>query len=437
MNANRNARSLLLLVALLSLLALFAVARPLSGVAAPDAQRTVTRTATRTPTRRPTATRTPLTTKLKTQLYFGGLGGHGDEMFCTEAMLNQVGGRGILALGRIDDDPMTRFPKPFEYVPLCVFGVPFDQGITIELYRPDGGWGGVAEYYLAGENYEIGGWDLRPVDPDRNERKAMAVFINDAPVIQFLMWVPDGLPQGEWYASLRSGEHSLADTFSLPPWQPAPMVSVDRPPLFRFPNAFLLGRVDSDYMRGGAYKDTLTTGDKVMLYGAGFSPGSVTYIGAYQTAPDTYSYLVNQLQARANRRGEWSAIYTLGKNDSPGGYELVTVLDPTTDSGNFAGPSVYYTIEEWRPCPNTYSSRLKAGTQAQVLEGQKSNRLRSGPTRSVDNVIGLIPAGQTFDILDGPRCADGWVWWYVRTRDGQKGWTSEGDGNQRWLEPAP
>jgi hypothetical protein len=73
---------------------------------------------------------------------------------------------------------------------------------------------------------------------------------------------------------------------------------------------------------------------------------------------------------------------------------------------------------------------------AKVIEGQKSNRLRSAPTRYGDNVIGSILAGQPFDILDGPHCADNWIWWYVRAPDGQKGWTAEGDRGERWLVPS-
>jgi hypothetical protein len=198
-----------------------------------------------------------------------------------------------------------------------------------------------------------------------------------------------------------------------------------------------LGNMSSDYITGQKFKDVLTTGNKLVLYGAGFRPGSVTGIGAYQAAPDSYCYLTNQIQARANAKGEWSVVYTLGKNDPPGAYNLAVVLDPNTEAGNFAGPSIYYTVEEWRPCPNTYASLLQRGQRAQVIPGQKSNRLRSGPTRTADNITGLIPDGQPFDILDGPRCADGWIWWYVRTGDGQTGWTAEGDGNQRWLEPVP
>lgn len=436
MKHDRNPRLLLILAALLTLLSGFALAKPPISAAAP--YQAATRTPVRFATRTPTPTRTPVTSSLKKALYWGGLGGSGNDLYCDEAMLNRLGGRpGILTYGRVDLDPEMRYPRPPEFVAVCIFGLPFDQGLGIELYRPDGRWGGMSEYYLGGENHEIDGWDLLPVDRERNPDNALAAYINQVPVIQLLLWVPDGLPQGEWYASLQGGGQNLTGRFSLPPWQPAPMVSVDRPPRYRFTDAMPLGNMSSDYITGQKFKDVLTTGNKLVLYGAGFRPGSVTGIGAYQAAPDSYCYLTNQIQARANAKGEWSVVYTLGKNDPPGAYNLAVVLDPNTEAGNFAGPSIYYTVEEWRPCPNTYASLLQRGQRAQVIPGQKSNRLRSGPTRTADNITGLIPDGQPFDILDGPRCADGWIWWYVRTGDGQTGWTAEGDGNQRWLEPVP
>ncbi len=202
MNHNRNTYLLSILATLLMLLALFAVANPLSGTAAPPnlggASATPTRFTTRTPTR------TPLTASLKKALYWGGLGGHGDELYCNEAMLNDLNGLpGVLTYGRVDPEPTLRYPRPWEYVTVCVFGLPFDQGVSIELYRPDGRRAGMAEYYLGGENFEIDGWDLLPVDRDRNPANALAAYINQVPVIQFKLWAPSGLPRGEWTASLQ------------------------------------------------------------------------------------------------------------------------------------------------------------------------------------------------------------------------------------------
>jgi hypothetical protein len=36
-------------------------------------------------------------------------------------------------------------------------------------------------------------------------------------------------------------------------------------------------------------------------------------------------------------------------------------------------------------------------------------------------------------VEDGPRCADGYAWWFVRNLDGLEGWTAEGDAAGYWL----
>ncbi|OGO25541.1 MAG: hypothetical protein A2136_02110 [Chloroflexi bacterium RBG_16_54_11] len=37
--------------------------------------------------------------------------------------------------------------------------------------------------------------------------------------------------------------------------------------------------------------------------------------------------------------------------------------------------------------------------------------------------------------MDGPRCADGFTWWFILSLDGLEGWTAEGNGAGYWLIP--
>ena len=78
--------------------------------------------------------------------------------------------------------------------------------------------------------------------------------------------------------------------------------------------------------------------------------------------------------------------------------------------------------------------RLAAGTQAVVVEEQGDNNLRAEPDTTA-TLLGVIPAGRTVDVTDGPVCADGYAWWQV-TYGGQTGWTAEGEGSTYWLQPA-
>lgn len=68
-----------------------------------------------------------------------------------------------------------------------------------------------------------------------------------------------------------------------------------------------------------------------------------------------------------------------------------------------------------------------------VVEGFGDNNLRNLPTILAD-VVDQIPEGETFDLVAGPVCAEGYVWWPV-DYNGVTGWTAEGEGDTYWLEP--
>jgi len=81
--------------------------------------------------------------------------------------------------------------------------------------------------------------------------------------------------------------------------------------------------------------------------------------------------------------------------------------------------------------PGAPTSRLTVGGTGHVLQGT-SNRLRDQPNGTV---IGSLPGGAEFIVLQGPTCtADGIAWWQVEY-NGQTGWTAEGQGTAYYLEP--
>jgi hypothetical protein len=64
-----------------------------------------------------------------------------------------------------------------------------------------------------------------------------------------------------------------------------------------------------------------------------------------------------------------------------------------------------------------------------------ANRVRSDASLDA-TVLGFIQPGEDALILDGPRCANAWVWWKVRANaSGLEGWTAEGDEENYWLVP--
>jgi hypothetical protein len=87
-------------------------------------------------------------------------------------------------------------------------------------------------------------------------------------------------------------------------------------------------------------------------------------------------------------------------------------------------------------CPGALPARLRTGDRGMVtLDPPKSNRVRENAGTQF-RILGQINPGETFVVLEGPACANGWNWWRVRAeKDGLTGWTAEGDAAIYWLVP--
>lgn len=79
--------------------------------------------------------------------------------------------------------------------------------------------------------------------------------------------------------------------------------------------------------------------------------------------------------------------------------------------------------------------RLTKGVQAKVEDGGIPNNIREIPGSS-GNLLGEIPPGATFTVVDGPQCSllDKVVWWQV-SYNNITGWTAEGKDGDYWVEP--
>lgn len=84
-------------------------------------------------------------------------------------------------------------------------------------------------------------------------------------------------------------------------------------------------------------------------------------------------------------------------------------------------------------------NRLQIGVAGRVTPGLP-NVVRDypGTTASGANsrVIGEIPAGGVFAVLNGPQCGSDGRWWWLVNYNGLVGWTAEGEGTSTyWTEP--
>lgn len=84
-------------------------------------------------------------------------------------------------------------------------------------------------------------------------------------------------------------------------------------------------------------------------------------------------------------------------------------------------------------CVSALPTPLTTNMWAKTVAGFTINR-RAEAGLSVERV-GQIPNGDVVRVVDGPACADGYVWWQL-SYDGTLGWTAEGDkeGGDAWLE---
>ncbi|MBZ0291668.1 MAG: SH3 domain-containing protein [Anaerolineae bacterium] len=99
-----------------------------------------------------------------------------------------------------------------------------------------------------------------------------------------------------------------------------------------------------------------------------------------------------------------------------------------------------YWVEPWynspppSTCPYALPARLSPGGYGRVtLYPYLPNRVRQTPGYG-SSVIGYIPPGAVFSVLEGPQCVNNTNWWRVNY-NGVLGWTAEGNSATYWLEP--
>jgi hypothetical protein len=123
-------------------------------------------------------------------------------------------------------------------------------------------------------------------------------------------------------------------------------------------------------------------------------------------------------------------------------YHNDTVIILDADSGELVKQMDDYDFMYWLPAPPPAAaampdcpagpSQFEAGQQVVLSPERASSPLRVLPgTRPL--MISEIGQGVQMILLERA-CAPQRIYWQVRLRDGQVGWTAEGDGQQAWLE---
>jgi hypothetical protein len=92
----------------------------------------------------------------------------------------------------------------------------------------------------------------------------------------------------------------------------------------------------------------------------------------------------------------------------------------------------------WVPCEGGSETHLFVGGYAYVNPiPPEPNIVRLAPDATSPQT-GLIQPNELVEVLDGPQCSGGWVWWEVLSVKARlRGWTAEGDGESYWVLPCP
>lgn len=384
----------------------YALAPQAVEAAPPQTHLTPTPTLVRTPTRTPPPTPRPTSASaqvfnLEEIEYITGIGGGGPECGVWEDIQDELPANARLPYVDAENFYMdTRF--------VCAYGFPPEQEVTLELYTPDG-------------------------------RKAAAYPYSDAETTDALdgriayLDLPYGLPYGEWTIVLRGGRLTARNTFTHPARYRA-MLDVNH-----ILSADTLNPDDPRWRMG------FKPGDRAAMYGVGFPPSSEISV-AVGTIEDDILHPAAGWTVRTDRGGDFYIQFTIDRAFKDGRYGI-SVNETTGRSldeeawHNDPAQLTYFTVNiPWRACRSGPLSNLEVGDWAQLSPGPPNN-VRNRP-RLDANKIGQIQPYQSVYIEDGPKCNDGFTWWYVQVWDfdaenhGLKGWTAEGSASGYWLVPS-
>ena len=93
------------------------------------------------------------------------------------------------------------------------------------------------------------------------------------------------------------------------------------------------------------------------------------------------------------------------------------------------------TIAALLRCDTAVTQKLILFERARVTFNGERLRLRRGPSTSYEMIVNLQP-GDTFLVVDGPSCSEGYSWYRIEFGD-LTGWVAEGDIEQYFAEPFP
>lgn len=403
----------------------------------PSKNPTSTFALTSTPTQTPTSVLTPTffpTVEagiLKTELWLGGQGGGGElPDICESAIPSD--------LSELPVVKKTSYfmAKAYELY-ICLIGFNPDANFTIKLTSPDDNWNGSQEYIIKddqGNKYIY----QKSKNEENTSRNGWVRKLEGIDVASISLWWPIGLPNGQWKISVVSKSKRYEGKIEV----------------FRDTTGIIIFQ-DEDAFFDPFNRDhcpELKVNQFATIQGVGFNANAKIPIGIYYFQHSN-AVLIDSFSAKTGSDGSFSGSLLIKEPYPPGKYFVISgeqinssgALVISNPIGCFKIGSHQVTntdkveLDVWQACSDAYLSRLHVGDQAKVGEEPPlPNRVRDQAGTGESKVIGQIEPGEEIEIIDGPACADGWVWWKIRSLETDLvGWTSEGDQDTYWLVPMP
>lgn len=274
--------------------------------------------------------------------------------------------------------------------------------------------------FRAGETVTI-----KIFDPANNLAASIPYTIRDAPYWGFdvtvnlvsLPVLPYQAPAGRWTIRVEGPSGTVQGRFSHPPDGKDYTLTRSMRPGSNW--------IDAQRMRD------LQTGDTLLVDGTGYGRNRQLPVAIYRQGEPLN--LVTAQLVRSDAFGRFSAGFLIDQALPPGAYYVV--VDQAPDQETLGLPSVKYGFRVVRlktVCPGAPPTQLETGRVAMVNAGPPNNvREKAGLS---ERKLGNLQANETLEILAGPKCADGMVWWKVYSLNtGLDGWTAEGRLGDPWL----
>lgn len=336
-----------------------------------------------TPT--PTATRKPWSGfSFRDLINFFGGGGDGD--YCH-------------GLGENPKLPAVTYVRARDLITsdvICLFGFPLYSHVNVKIYDPNNRLMAAVPKVIIGDE---GSMTINPI---------------------FFGPLPNTAQAGKWYIRAEA-PGLLAEN-----WFVHPEVVDD----LTVTKAISKNTSPYDPRRFGP----LQVGDTLLVQGAGFKPYEEVPIAIYRrdTQTDQGKFISGQLAA-ARSDGRFDLGFKITGNYSPGTYAVLKIFDQNQDGFSIPDKPVYFSVAQPRQvCSGLPPSLLQVGDYANLSAGPPNNvREKAGTSY---RLLGKLAEYETVEILAGPKCANGMVWWKVRSLNtGLDGWTVEGSGIDRYL----